>query len=326
MAIYNSLKDLPELNNTVLTIGTFDGVHLGHQKLFEILNNKAITTNSESVVITFNPHPQHIIGKGKNPKRLLTGIEEKVSLIKRTGVNHVVVLPFDEAFSKMSAIDFLSEIVVKHFNPNTIIVGHDHHFGFKKKGDIEFLNSHKNNFGFEVEEVKANYFENKIMSSTWIRELIESQKIEKVSLLLGRKFSIKGTVVEGRGRGRLIGFPTANLKIKDPLIQTPQLGVYLVNVLIDEDNIFGVCNVGHRPTFDSQKKKVIEVHLFIINQMNLYGKELKIEFIQFIRNEEKFESKEELIDQIKKDKMICHKILEGQGMKKGDSFLYVNHE
>ena len=141
MAIYNSLKEFPELQNTVLTIGTFDGVHLGHQKLFEILIEKAKTTNSETVVITFNPHPQHVVGKDVNPKKLLTGIDEKVKLIKKIGIDHVAVIPFDLNFSKTLAEDFLKDIILKHFNPNSIIVGHDHHFGYKKQGDIHFLNS-----------------------------------------------------------------------------------------------------------------------------------------------------------------------------------------
>ena len=327
MAIYNSLKNLPELKNSVLTIGTFDGVHLGHQKLFEILIESAKTTNSESVVFTFEPHPQHIIGKGHNPKKLLTGINKKTNLISNFGIDHVIILPFDLEFSKSTAMSFLKNVILKHFNPNTIVVGHDHHFGYKKEGDIHFLKSHQNNYGYEVIEVKANYYNDKIISSTWIRELIESHEIELVNSLLGRNFSIMGIVAKGSGRGRLLGFPTANVEIQNPLIQTPQIGVYLVRVISNDNIYFGVCNVGFRPTFDSQKRKVIEVHLFLSKPMNLYGMELKVEFIQFIREEQKFESKEDLIDQIKIDKSVCQKILEDQDMeKKGDSFLYVNHE
>ena len=316
MAFYNNLKKLPELKNTVLTIGTFDGVHKGHQKLFEILIERARATKSESVVITFDPHPQHVIGRGINPKKLLTSIEEKIEEITKLGIDYIFVFPFDQKFSKMTAEDFLKEIITKRFNPIEIIVGHDHHFGFKKQGDVEFLINNKMKYGFEVLEVKAKYQSNKIISSTWIRELIESQKIEDVNYLLGRNFSLTGTVAQGNGRGKLLGFPTANIKDWNPLLQSPQNGVYLVNVLSDEITNYGVCNVGFRPTFYSQKEKVIEVHLFISKPLNLYGEELKVEFIQFIRDEDKFESKEELIDQIKKDKAICQKLLEDQDMKK----------
>jgi riboflavin kinase / FMN adenylyltransferase len=325
MVIDNSLKN-PGLKDTVLTIGTFDGVHLGHQMLFEILVERAKATNRESVVITFNPHPQHIIGKGINPKKILTHIDEKVSLISQLGIDHVYVIPFNIGFSKMTAKDFFNNVILNYFNPSAIIVGHDHHFGFKKQGDLNFLNLKKKIHKFKVIEVNPNYYENKIISSSWIRALIESHDINKVNYLLGRNFSIIGIVAEGDGRGRLLGFPTANIEIQYPLIQIPQVGVYLVKVFLLNSIYFGVCNVGYRPTFDSRKKKAIEVHLFLSKTMNLYGKELKVEFIQFIREEEKFASKEILIDQIKKDKAICQKILEDQDMKKGDSFLYVNHK
>ena len=265
MAIYNSLKDLPELKKTVLTIGTFDGVHLGHQKLFEILIEKAIATECESVVITFNPHPQHIIGKGVNPKKILTGIEEKISQISKLGIDHVVVIHFDIELSQMTADEFLNQVIIDRFSPLAIIVGHDHHFGYKKQGDIEFLNSQKEALGFEVIKVKANFNSKKIISSSWVRELIESHEIEEVNCLLGRNFSIKGTVAKGDGRGRLLGFPTANINISDPLIQIPKDGVYLVKIISENGIYFGVCNVGYRPTFDSQRKKVIEVHLLYLN-------------------------------------------------------------
>ena len=309
MAIYNSLKNIPELNNIVLTIGTFDGVHLGHQALFEILIGRAKETGSETMVITFNPHPQHIIEKGVNPKKYLTGIDEKVELIKKCGVDHIIIIPFDLNFSKITADDFLNEIILSHFNLNSIVVGHDHQFGFKKKGDIKFLNLKKEKYRFEVIEVNAIYNENMIISSSLIRKLIESKNIDKVNLLLGRKYSINGTVIKGDRRGRLLGFPTANIKIEDSLLQIPQNGVYFVQIWLGSKKYFGICNVGFRPTFNCQEEKVIEVYIFINEYMNLYGKELKIEFIQFIRDEKKFESKEKLIDQIKIDKSICQKYL-----------------
>ncbi|MAJ44119.1 MAG: hypothetical protein CMF96_05145 [Candidatus Marinimicrobia bacterium] len=327
MDIYNSLKKKSKLQNVVMTIGTFDGVHLGHLKLFEILIKKAKTINSESVVITFDPHPQHVIGKGINPKKLLTGIDKKIKLIKKLGVDHIIVIPFDINFSRLTADEFLREIIVKYFKPCSIVIGHDHHFGYKKEGNIKFLNSKKKQYHFEVTEVKADFYKNKIISSTWIRELIESRNIKKINLLLGRKYSIEGTVTKGDGRGRLIGFPTANLKVQNLMLQIPENGVYLVQSWIKRKKFFGMCNIGSRPTFDSQKNKVIEVHIFNSKPMNLYDKELKIEFIQFLRDEQKFESKEDLIDQIKIDKSICHKYLVDKDMvKKGDSFFNVNYK
>jgi len=316
MAFYNSLNNLPELKNTVLTIGTFDGVHRGHQSLFEIMIERGKTTHSESVVITFDPHPQHVIYNGINPKKLITTVKDKVNYLTKLGINHILVIPFDKDFSRISASQFLNEIIIQHFRPKEIIVGHDHHFGFRKNGNIEFLMLQKIKYNFDVIKVDANYQGNKIISSSWIRRLIELKKIEKVNLLLGRNYSLTGIVINGAGRGNSLGFPTANINIQNPLLQLPQNGVYFVKVILKNIHYYGVCNVGTRPTFDTQKTKIIEVYMFLIKPRNFYGKELKVEFIQFIRDEKKFESKEKLIDQIKKDKMICQKIMDDQGMKK----------
>ena len=169
MAIYNSLNHLPELENTVLTIGTFDGVHKGHQSLFEIMIERGKITNYETVVITFDPHPQHVISNGVNPKKLLTAIKDKINYITELGINHILVIPFDKDFSKIIAEQFLKEIIFQQFKPKEIIIGHDHHFGFRKKGDLKFLISNKIKYGFEIVKVNANKKNNEIISSSWIR-------------------------------------------------------------------------------------------------------------------------------------------------------------
>lgn len=326
MAFISNLINSQNLRNTVLTIGTFDGIHIGHRKLFQVLIDNSKALNSETVVVTFDPHPRHVLEKKGNHKDIISSIDEKIKLIKEIGIDHVVVLPFDINFSKLSAETFLDKIIIKYFHPKIIVVGHDHRFGFKKKGDIYFLKSKLNYYEYDVIEVKALHENNNIISSSLIRKLIAIGRVRKVNKLLGRNLSIKGKVVKGDGRGRTIGYPTANINLINKSTQIPNNGVFVVLTKINKTTYYGMCNIGFRPTFKSEKEKLIEVYLFNYNNLNLYEKELRIEFIQFVRKERKFDSKNKLINQIKKDELFCLKYLVEKGMiKKGDNFLNVNN-
>ena len=311
MVTLNSLKDFKPLSGSVLTVGTFDGIHLGHQKVFKLVKSRAEFLNTKSVVITFQPHPQHILRKANQPaKKLLCSYEDKLALLEKMGIDYLIILPFDTKMNHTTAEEFLEKIIIDKFRPNEIVLGHDHHFGHQRRGDAEFLRSVSGNYGFKVEEVEPFLLLDEIVSSTSIRNYLSQSNIKSTAKMLGRQYAINGTVVKGSGRGKALSFPTANINPENEHLLIPGNGVYLVDVFWKENHFHGMCNIGVRPTFDDSGNKKIEVHLFDDNIPDLYGEKLRIEFINFIRNEDKFPSATELVSQIRKDREQCIELIE----------------
>ncbi len=282
--------------NPVVTLGNFDGIHLGHQRIFEKVIEEAKKIHGESVVITFDPHPLKILHPEKCPP-LLTPFRKKMMLIEKTGIEKVLCIPFTRAFAEISPLEFVQQVLVERIKAKKIIVGYNYRFGKGKIGNVETLKNHCQLFNVEVEVVAALKVHDTIVSSSKIRELLKEGEVEKASTLLGKDYSVIGRVIEGARRGHLLGFPTANLEISDELYPKP--GVYAVGVEWHSQLFNGVANIGFNPTFDS---KVFSIEVFILNfDQNIYGNEIQVSFRRRIRNEIRFNSPSDLIDQIKQD-------------------------
>ena len=306
MDIFRCLNDIPELAGAAVTIGTFDGVHRGHQALFDRSLQTARRSGHPAVAITFDPHPQHVTRSASDPlKTLITSLETKCELIAASGINMLVVVPFDREFSLLSATEFLRRVIVSRLHPDVIIVGHDHHFGYQREGNYQFLQRKKNKYGFEVIEVDPVLDDDIVISSTSIRQFISSGEIQTANRLLGWQYSLKGLVVPGAGRGRKLGIPTANIKPLDPTQLIPGHGVYCVTVTEGNQILNGICNIGIRPTFGQYAQDTIEVHIIDEKVTDLYGHELRLTFHRYLRREIKFDTELDLIRQIEQDKLNC---------------------
>jgi riboflavin kinase / FMN adenylyltransferase len=307
MAIFYNTAHLPEFHKSVITIGTFDGVHHGHKKILTELVKSTEKIQGESIVITFEPHPRKLLFP-QQPLKLLTPLEQKLDLLTEIGITHVVVAPFTLEFSNLSARDYIENFLVKYFNPQRIIIGHDHHFGHDRKGDLAMLRSLESSFGYKVEEIPAQLIEEAAVSSTKIRKALLEGRVEEGGLMLGREYSISGTVREGKQLGRTLGFPTANIQPSDPDQLIPGPGVYAVRVNWKNHLHNAMLNIGFRPTVSDEQKLTLEVNLFDFNQ-NIYGETLELIFIARIRDEQKFPSLENLKQQLNQDKEQALKIL-----------------
>jgi len=294
--------------NAVITIGNFDGVHLGHQKLFRNLNEKAIALNGTSIAMTFEPHPVRVLKKN-NHLPLITLYEQKVELIKKTGIDVLICIPFTQEFATIPAEKFVEDILVKRIGIKAIAVGEDYTFGKNREGNIDLLKILGNKCGFEVIVINelhiSNTYPEKI-SSTKIRELVMAGQVAESQKLLGRHYQIRGKVEAGRDRGgKLLGFPTANINLYDEL--RPEIGVYAVTVECKGENFKGVANIGYSPTFDDNIFTV-EVHILDFEE-NIYGQKIRVNFIDRLRNEKKYSNISELSEQIKKDIIKAREIL-----------------
>jgi len=307
MVVYENLKDINKINKSILTIGTFDGIHKGHLAIFEEMSRISLDETSKKVVISFSPHPKTVLNK-KDKFDLLTRKNKKIALCSRSNIDIMVLLPFDEEFSKMKAINFLQDILIKYFNPSFILVGYDHKFGFKREGNYEFLKKNEQIFNYIVKQVLPFKINNMIISSTIIRKYIKNSYIDIANKYLGWIYEIDGVVVKGSGNGKKIGFPTANLKIINKNICIPALGVYAISIKIDGKRYEGMCNIGYRPTIDESNMPIIEVNIFHIFEDDFYKKTITVEFIKYIRKEKKFNSIDELVHQLKLDKKESIKI------------------
>ena len=294
--------------NAVITIGNFDGVHIGHQALFHEVIGKADTIDGTSIVMTFEPHPVRVL-KQNGHLPLITLYEQKVELIENSGVDVLICVPFTEEFAAISAQTFVEDILLKSIGMKAIVVGKDYTFGRNREGDIDLLQTYAKNLGFEV--VVADWIQTSKnwpgrISSTRTRELVEEGKVDEAQKLLGRYYQIRGVVTTGRNRGgRLLGFPTANITLHDEL--SPKNGVYAVTVDCMGEIFQGVANIGYSPTFDDHVFSV-EVHILDFNE-NIYGRNIRVNFVQRIRDEKKFSNISELSDQIKKDIVKARKTL-----------------
>ncbi len=302
MIIHTDIHNL-KINNPVLTIGVFDGVHQGHFKVLDRLKEIAKEKKGESVVLTLWPHPRIILDKDIDSLRLLNNIEEKKHLLSKTGIDHLIVVPFTKEFAGLSACEFIEEYLVKKIKVNHLVVGYNHQFGKDRKAGFEFLNQCAVQFGFSIEKLDAKLVENDAVSSTKIRNFLTSGNLEIANNYLGYEYFISGHVIEGNQIGRKIGFPTANIKIPEPYKQVPKDGVYAVRVKLSDDSYFGMLNIGSRPTIESElRSKNIEVHILDFDQ-KIYNQTVTVSFVKRIRDEKKFNGLEELTLQLEKDKI-----------------------
>ncbi|MFK8008139.1 MAG: bifunctional riboflavin kinase/FAD synthetase, partial [Saprospiraceae bacterium] len=309
MNVYNSLSDLPDFQNAVLTIGSFDGVHAGHQKILERINQLAQKNNGKSIVITFHPHPRQVIYPNDKSLRLLNSIDEKVALFEKYNVDNVVVVPFTVEFSQQSADEYIQKFLLEKFNPKYIVIGYDHKFGLNRQGDINYLKWYSKEKEFEVIEISRHDIQNIGISSTKIRNFLLEGKINQANNLLNHNYSMSGTVVKGQGIGKDLGYPTANIQIKNSFKLIPHGGIYAVQVIYRDQRYGGMLYIGDRPTLKEYNNQTIEVNIFDFHK-DIYGEKLTIEFIDHIRGDEKFENLDGLKDQLAKDKIASLAILE----------------
>ncbi len=307
MRVFRDLNSLPKFQNSVITIGTFDGVHLGHQKLIERLRTLATEQNGESIIITFHPHPRLVINPQDDSLKLLNTIDEKIALLEKYGVDNLVIVPFSRDFSEQNAEDYVTDFLVKNFQPKAIVIGYDHKFGRNRTGDFHLLETMKTRFGYQLEEITKEMLEDMTISSTKIREALNQGRIEDASVLLGHNYTLAGFVVKGLQNGRKLGYPTANLQISDTHKLIPKTGIYAVRVSYGQQTYNGMLSIGYNPTFGG-KVQTVEVNILDFNK-EIYGELLMLEFVSYIRAEKKFESLEDLIKAIDNDKLVIEKIL-----------------
>jgi riboflavin kinase/FMN adenylyltransferase len=307
MRVFSDLNKLPEFRNSVITIGTFDGVHRGHQKLIERINQLAKSVNGESIIITFHPHPRIVINPEDKSLRLLNTPDEKIALLKSFKVDNLVVVPFSRDFSEQAAEDYIGNFLVKNFHPRIIVIGYDHKFGKDRKGDYSLLESMKFQFGYEMEEIPKETLEHIGISSTKIRYALLDGKVRLANELLGYNYMLSGTVIRGLQNGRKLGFPTANIHVNDDYKLIPKTGIYAVRVLYLGNYYPGMLSIGFNPTFDG-KERSIEVNILDFDK-DIYGVNLTLEFIEYLREEKKFDSIGALIEAIKLDEAAVRSIL-----------------
>jgi riboflavin kinase / FMN adenylyltransferase len=301
MRIFNDLSNLPKADNTVLTLGMFDGVHLGHKKIFEKLKKKAALLNCRNLVITFSPHPRNVLN-GKGELLLLTSIEEKIKLFGEIGIENLLIINFTKEFSQNSSEKFFKEYIIEKIGIKEIVVGYDHHFGKGRSGDVNTLRKMGIEFGFDVTTVEPFKINDEAVNSTKIRKALSEGNIKTANTFLGRRYSFGGTVIEGDKRGRELGFPTANISIDVEEKLLPALGIYAVELMFDDEKHKGLLSIGIRPTFYDSGKIVPEVYLYDFNT-DIYNKKVTVTIIDWIRAEEKFPSAEALVEQMQKDKI-----------------------
>ena len=308
MRIFHNISETSDLKDTIVTIGTFDGVHLGHQKILKKLVELKNKNGGETLLFTFDPHPRKVLFPEQRDLKLITTTQEKCELLKQFGIDNVLVFPFTIEFSKMSAEDYISNIISETLKTKTLVIGYDHRFGSNREGNIETLKQVSGNYNFDLIEIPAQEINQLNISSTRIRKAIEEGEIEVANSFLGYSFFMSGIVIKGKQLGRTIGYPTANIELLDLDKIKPKTGVYAVNIIIDQINFRGMLNVGCNPTTDSDRIQKIEVNIFDFNK-DIYGKIIKIEFIKHLRNEVKFANLDELKEQLAKDKIACEKIV-----------------
>jgi riboflavin kinase/FMN adenylyltransferase len=301
-----NISNFSTSEKTFVTIGTFDGVHFGHQQIIEKLVLEAKKANKKSVLLTFFPHPRMVLQKD-NSLELINTIEERADLLKKTGLDYLIIHPFSKEFSRMTALDFVRDILVNQLNISKLIIGYDHHFGKNREGNIVQLTEYSHLYDFTVEEIPAQDIDNVSVSSTKVRRALAEGNIKTANNYLGYNFMLSGVVVNGKQLGGKIGYPTANLDITESYKLIPKTGVYVVKSTIDKKVIFGIMNIGNRPTLDGGYQ-TIEVHFLDFNA-NLYNKSLTIELLYFLRDEKKFNSIENLILQIRNDEQIARNYL-----------------
>lgn len=293
--------------NTIVTVGTFDGVHLGHKSILDRLKALSKKTGGETVLATFEPHPRIALGKDPGALKLLNTAEEKAALLEAAGIDHMVVFPFTAQFSRQDEHTFIRKYLVDYLHVGFLVIGYNHRFGHRRNGNYSSLQDYGKTYGFHVEEMPRKDIGQEGVSSTTIRAMLLKGEIREANHMLGYPYSLMGAVVAGKRIGRSLGFPTANLSVAHPDKLIPARGVYAVMVELEGRMFPGMCNIGNNPTFEG-KKETIEINLLNFEE-DLYHKNLKVEFIERLREEVRFESREDLIRQINKDREQTMRIL-----------------
>ena len=299
--IYHNIEEFQKVKNAVVTTGTFDGVHIGHLKIIDRLRQIADDVNGETVLLTFFPHPRMVLFSDNDLKLICTK-NEKIALLEKAGVDHLIIHPFSREFSRLSSVEFVRDILVNKIGTNRLVIGYNHHFGRNREGSFEHLKEYGPLYGFQVEEICAQDVDEVSVSSTKIRKALDAGHIKTARAYLTHDFSLTGIVVKGDHLGHQIGFPTANIKVVDSHKLVPANGVYAVRVLVRDTELKGMLNIGVRPTVDGIEK-TIEVHIIDFNE-DIYGEELTVLFDDWIREEQKFEGLDALKAQLEKDKIV----------------------
>jgi riboflavin kinase / FMN adenylyltransferase len=302
MAIFYDTSNLPQFTKTVLTAGTFDGVHKGHEAILKEVVEHARQVGGESVLLTFEPHPRKLLFPGQ-PLGIITPLEQKLLRITSTGIKHIVVVPFTREFAAMTATEYIQHFLVEQFHPHSIVIGHDHRFGNDRKGDIKLLMEYAPVYNYEVTEIPAQLIDDAAVSSTKIRHAIAEGRMEDAAHMLGRNYSLQGTVVHGNKLGRTLGYPTANLLPLDADQIIPARGIYAIHAYHNNriTRYKGMLSIGYNPTVTDKKELRIEANIFDFDE-EIYGDLLEVSFVKKLRDEQKFDSLEALKEQLHKDK------------------------
>jgi riboflavin kinase/FMN adenylyltransferase len=301
MKVYRGVEEFSPLECAVVTSGTFDGIHYGHQRIIERLKEVAQQCNGETVVITYWPHPRFVLNPDNQNLKLLTTLEEKIDLLKSFGIHHLLIIPFNTSFSQLSSKNFIEEIVVKQINTKKLVIGYDHKFGKNREGSFEYLKNNAFVYGFEIEEIPAQEIDEVAVSSTKIREALLNGQVEIANKYLCHPYGLRGKVVKGNQLGRKISFPTANILIESNFKLVPANGIYAVRATVRGNTYDAMLNIGYRPTINENLEKTIEVNLFDF-QDNIYDEVMTISFLHYLRAEKKFPNLEALKTQLFKDK------------------------
>lgn len=306
MQIFEDINKIQKNINTVLTLGTFDGIHLGHQEIIKELINRSVKNDFRNVVITFYPHPRTVVTNSFDIK-LLTTKDEKQKIFENLGVQNLLTINFTKEFASLSPEEFINQYLIDSVGVSEIILGHDHHFGKGRGGNAQLLMQISKERGFSVKIIEPFYVDNEIVSSTKIRNALLTGDVKKANKMLGRNYSFTGTVVSGDKRGRELGYPTANINLSSPDKLLPAIGVYAVYVFVGGEKHKGLLSIGNRPTFYNDGEVVTEVYLYEFNR-EIYGETLTVELLERLRGEEKFNSADDLVEQMNKDKNDGQKI------------------
>ncbi len=307
MKVYHSVDEFKISEHAVVTIGTFDGVHVGHQQIIRKLTQIASDEMGETVVLTFFPHPRMVLQPDDNDLKLITNMNERIELLRYYGVDHLIIQPFDKAFSRLSAVEFVRDILINKIGTKTLVIGYDHHFGRNREGSIKDLEEMSSVYKFRLEEIPKQAVDEVAVSSTKIRKALEDGDMMTANRCLGHEFTISGKIVDGEKMGRILGFPTANISVAEPYKILPATGIYAVKVKVDEEKFKGMLYIGYRPVFES-KKISIEVNIFNFNQ-SIYNHEVTVYLKDRVREDQNFSSKDELIKKMEEDREIATKML-----------------
>ncbi len=308
MKVYHDIKDFRKIPNAIVTIGTFDGVHLGHQAVFKQMVDKARQIGGETVVITFFPHPRIVISPNDNRLRLITSQEDKIEHLRRSNIDNLIIINFTKEFSHTSSEDFIKDYVVRYIQPAILVIGYDHHFGSNRSGDFDTLSKLGMEFHFAVEKINEQDIEDITISSTKIRSALQQGDIKLANKLLGYSYSTSGIVTHGDSIGRTLGFPTANISIKPEYQLIEKTGVYATIVKVDGKDYLSMTYIGRRPTISNGLPTSTETYIMDFDG-NLYGKEIRVTFVDRVRDEMTFDNLERLKSQIQEDKANIIRIL-----------------